>query len=59
MDEVTRDAALKIGKALKPDFLEMDEVFHKYILSDLEQVVAEKVAAMSSEELEKLRRYCD
>lgn len=59
MDEATRDAALTIGKALKPDFALMDEVVRKYLLPDLEQVVAEKVATMSPEELEKLRRYCD
>jgi hypothetical protein len=58
MDEPTRHATLTIGKALKPDFAEMDAVFRKYILPDLEQLAAEKVATMSLEELEKLRRYC-
>lgn len=59
MDEETKKVAVTLGKALKPDFKEMDAVFRKYLLPDLEQVVAEKVAAMSLEELEKLRRYCD
>jgi len=55
MNEETKKAAIMLGNALKPDFKEMDAVFRKYVLPDLEQVVAEKVVTMSPEELERCK----